>query len=116
MCSIPAQRSGALAQREKGASSMNGARRKTMSASEVAEALGGAIAIRLRNHSHKVRCHCPAHDDRSSNLFIEQTRGTGTIRFHCGMGCTQPRVIEAIRGKGITLLRNLRSEALRAVY
>lgn len=42
---------------------------------------------------------CPAHDDQNPSLSI--TEKDGKVLFHCFAGCSQQRVIEALKNKGV---------------
>ena len=66
--------------------------RKT--ATEIVRVLGG----------HKLSkgwmAHCPAHEDRTPSLSIDETRD-GKILVHCHAGCTQNSVIDALKDSGL---------------
>jgi hypothetical protein len=67
----------------------------TISAREIAEALGGQ---RQADGSYMARC--PAHADKTPSLAIKDGN-KGFPVVHCHAGCTQETVIEALRDKGL---------------
>lgn len=54
------------------------------------EALGGDVRSGM--------CHCPAHDDRTPSLHVEDENGK--LLFFCHAGCSQTAVINALRAQG----------------
>lgn len=66
----------------------------TMSADEIAKALGG----KLMSGYWMVRC--PAHDDHEPSLKIATGEG-GKVLVHCHAGCDQESVIVALRVRGL---------------
>src|SRR5262249_1630768 len=43
-------------------------------------------------------CRCPAHDDRSPSLHVSVS-GSGKVLVKCHAGCSQERVIEALKSR-----------------
>lgn len=43
--------------------------------------------------------HCPAHPDRTPSLSVRA--GEGTVLVYCQAGCDQPRVLDALRARGL---------------
>ena len=67
-----------------------------LGAERAAKILGGA-----RREGNGWKCRCPAHDDRTPSLHISD-REDGGLLVHCfAPGCTQQRVIDAMRALGI---------------
>lgn len=64
----------------------------TISAREIREALGAKRGSKL--------VRCPAHDDRTPSLSIDEGLG-GTVLVHCHAGCTQDAVINVLRERGL---------------
>jgi hypothetical protein len=67
---------------------------RMMSAEPIAEALGG------RKAGGGWMARCPAHDDRQPSLSIRDT-DDGRALVHCHAGCSQNRVIAALRSRGL---------------
>jgi hypothetical protein len=67
-----------------------------LGAERAAKILGGA-----RREGSGWKCRCPAHDDRTASLHLSD-REDGGLLAHCfHPGCTQERVIEAMRARGV---------------
>ena len=67
-----------------------------LDAEAAARRLGGA-----RREGSGWKCRCPAHDDRTPSLHVSD-REDGGLLVHCfAPGCTQDRVIDAMRAHGI---------------
>ena len=66
-----------------------------LGAERAAKILGGA-----RREGSGWKCRCPAHDDRTASLHLSD-REDGGLLAHCFAGCTQERVIEAMRARGV---------------
>ena len=64
-------------------------------ARELTEKIGGKWNERM----HRGNGPCPAHDDASPSLDI--TERNGTTLLICRAGCSQERVIDALRAKGL---------------
>ena len=64
-----------------------------MRAEDIALALGGKRAGR------QFACCCPAHEDHSPSLIVFD--GRSTVQVRCMAGCSNDRVIEALRARGI---------------
>jgi hypothetical protein len=60
------------------------------SAAAIIHALGG----------HGSKCRCPAHKDDTPSLSVTDGRN-GKVLVHCHGGCSQERVIEALRFRGL---------------
>lgn len=61
-------------------------------------------ALRCENsrcpcHTEKGLVHCPAHDDRSPSLSVEDRDGKTLVK--CFAGCSQDAIIGAIRSRGL---------------
>ncbi len=65
-----------------------------MNAEELAAALGG------RRNGRGWRARCPAHNDHTPSLDIDQADG-GKLLVKCRAGCSQEAVLEALRGRGL---------------
>lgn len=65
-----------------------------MSAETVARALGGK-----RVTEGNYNCHCPAHEDGHPSLSVKD--GDKGVVVHCFAGCSQDKVIAALRSKGL---------------
>lgn len=65
-----------------------------MTAAELAHALGG------RKSGDGWKASCPSHDDRDPSLSISEA-DDGKVLLHDFGGCSQERVIEALREKGL---------------
>jgi 5S rRNA maturation endonuclease (ribonuclease M5) len=64
-----------------------------MTAGEICRVLGG------RKIPSGFIAKCPAHDDKNPSLSI--TEKDGQILAHCHAGCSQERVIEALKSRGL---------------
>lgn len=64
-----------------------------MNAEHIAGALGG------HRQGQGWAAHCPAHDDGRASLSISERDGKAL--FHCHAGCSQERVLEALRARGL---------------
>src|SRR5262249_37238789 len=53
----------------------------------------------LRGNPYTGMCRCPAHDDKNPSLHISD--GRKGVVFHCFASCSQERVIEALRARGL---------------
>src|SRR4051794_17494931 len=65
-----------------------------MNAESIARALGG------RKAGGCWTARCPAHDDRTPSLSI-QDAADGKLLAHCHAGCEQQQVIAALRDRGL---------------
>lgn len=68
--------------------------RPTPNAEAIARALGGA-----RRAGDGWLCLCPSHDDHKPSLSVVQK--DKNLLVHCFAGCSQTRVIEALRTRGL---------------
>ena len=68
-----------------------------MSAYDIARALG-----KVRKSGKGWLTSCPAHDDRTPSLHLVDT-ADGRVLVHCFAGCSQERVIDAIKARGMRL-------------
>ena len=64
-------------------------------ARELTEKIGG----KWNEHMHRGNGRCPAHDDADPSLDIAERNGTTLLI--CRAGCSQDRVIRALRAKGL---------------
>lgn len=65
-----------------------------MTAETIATGLGG------RKAGSSWTALCPAHDDRDPSLSLQDT-GDGKVLVYCHAGCTQSKVIAALRARGL---------------
>lgn len=63
---------------------------------------GRSIAAALKGHWAwgRGKCRCPAHDDSSPSLSVHDMPDSRVL-VHCFAGCSQDRVIEALRARGL---------------
>ena len=74
---------------------MNPNRRYTLDAESIASALQKAKRVGPDKY---VAC-CPAHDDKTPSLSVQDT--SGKVLVHCHAGCTQEEVIGVLRDMGL---------------
>jgi len=78
-----------------------------MSAESIAKVLGG------REAGTGWVALCPAHDDRTPSLSIQEG-DDGNVLVHCHAGCTQEQVIAALTSYGLWMTRGSRRFTRRA--
>ena len=59
--------------------------------------------------------HCPVHDDRTPSLNVTSTDDGGVL-FKCFGGCSQERVVEALRDRGLWKPSSVRGAAKETRY
>ena len=60
----------------------------------------GEIINGLGGNPETGMCRCPAHDDKTPSLHVEDGNN-GKVLVKCHAGCTQERVIDALRARGL---------------
>ena len=75
------------------------ARALTMTAAEIASILGG------RRSGAGWKARCPAHDDSTPSLSLDDKEGQ--VLVHCHAGCSQRDVIHALELRGANLSRTI---------
>lgn len=65
-----------------------------------AEAIASALQKAKRVRPGKYVACCPAHDDKTPSLSIEDAPN-GNVLVHCHAGCSQNAVIDALRDLGL---------------
>jgi hypothetical protein len=65
-----------------------------------AETIAGTLQKAKRAGPGKYVACCPAHDDKTPSLSIEDAPN-GNLLVHCHAGCSQNAVIEALRDRGL---------------
>jgi DNA primase len=65
-----------------------------------AEKIAGGLQKPKRAGRNRFVACCPAHDDKTPSLSIEDSRD-GKVLVHCFAGCSQDQVIGALRDLGL---------------
>ena len=68
-----------------------------MTAEEIARALGGATRLASGGWS----CKCPAHDDATPSLSLDDADNEFGLLWDCHANCSQEAVLEALRDRGL---------------
>jgi 5S rRNA maturation endonuclease (ribonuclease M5) len=71
-------------------------------------------ALKARRSGTGWMAQCPAHDDHDPSLSIREV--DGKVLLHCHAGCTQRRVIDGLKARGVWQPERTRNPRIVATY